>query len=62
MDKPIPSEAVQVSAQIFALEMAKHLVTEKGVTATDARATAVKNTRKCMDNLGLTPTSHREGK
>ena len=52
--RKIPSEAVQISAQIFALEMAKHVNLKKGIAYDEALQTSIDSTRQCMDNLGLT--------
>jgi hypothetical protein len=59
-DFKLPSEAVQISAQIFVMEMAKHLVKDKGVIPDEALKISVENTRRCMDRLELTVP--KEGK
>jgi hypothetical protein len=49
----MPSEEVQISSQIFAVEMAKHLANDKGVNPAEAIAKSTAATRLCMVNLDL---------
>lgn len=49
----IPSEEVQISAQLFAVEMAKHLVRDKGVNPDDALARSMAGTRQCLVSTGV---------
>jgi hypothetical protein len=58
MARHIPSEAVQISAQIFTVEMARHLVKDKGVDLAEAFKASVSSTRACLDaTIFTTPNS-----
>ena len=53
MIKKMPSEAVQISAQIFAKELASFVSKERGIPIREALALSVKGTRECLENTGM---------
>ena len=52
MAKYIPSEALQISAQLFVLTQAEALA-KKGVPNSCALKIVVKETRNCLDRMGI---------